>query len=109
MVLQIPMVRLLDDVFNGSYPWRGCSTRGEQRRLKLSSSSCLSTAFSLNSLAQLGTPLVWTGRLRGKLSTMRAEEKAVEIGSASLTGMRGRVAKSSRNRLRNEPALHANR
>lgn len=25
---------------------------------------------------------------------MRAEEKAVEIGSASLTGMRGRVAKS---------------
>ena len=25
---------------------------------------------------------------------MRAQEKAVEIGSASLTGMRGRVAKS---------------
>jgi hypothetical protein len=41
-----------------------------------------------------GTPLVSNGRVRGSPSTVTAQERAVEIGSASLTGVRGRVAKS---------------
>src|SRR5687767_13353328 len=37
---------------------------------------------------------VSNARVPGSLSTMTAQERAVEIGSASLTGVRGRVAKS---------------
>ena len=80
--------------FDDSYPGRGCTTRWEQKEIE-----AVTLVLPVHCVLAEQPGLAWNAaRFRwacsGKLSTMRAEEKAVEIGSASLTGIRGRVAKS---------------